>query len=445
MGKIFILFLLLLLLWFWIDTQESLPASTNEKQRLQPKTVDQNRSQQRHTTPPLQYKAPVVDIEYMQLEGHELLNQIRSDVGLHTFGYNKRLEAAAQAHATYIVRNHHTGHHEYEGGLGFTGKTHIERISKQEYHSKYSSENLSTRNRSIANSIEGLFSAIYHRFGFLDPTMDEIGIGIAQDHNDTANTAYVYVMGNKQLNRLCANPAETIRGKYWKVCQDPSKLVSERNYQEAIKITTIMTPKLIRYPYENQEDVSVVFYNEEPDPLPEYDVSGFPISVTFNPTHFQNPKVLSFELKDEEGKRVDAKYLDSNNDPNKRLTPLQFALLPLKRLEYDMDYQVTLVYQDGDHKETIDWQFHTRSFDEPFYRIINPIAHITIAQQSSNILYFPPKDPHDLLTHIQFPDQLYLAFIDHNTIRITVDDHTPDNFTIKAADREVHVHIDRQE
>lgn len=443
MGKLFILFLFIVLLWFWIDPHESLPASTKNEQRLQPKTTDQGQDLQHHTAPLIRHKAPIVDIEYMQLEGHELLNQIRSDVGLHTFDYNKRLEAAAQAHAAYIVHNHHTGHHEYEAGMGFTGQTHIERISKQGYHSKYSSENLSTRNLSIANSIEGLFSAIYHRFGFLDPTMDEIGIGIAQDHNDTANTAYVYVMGNKQLNSLCSNPTEKIRGKYWKVCQDPSNIVSDRDYQEAIDTTTIMTPKLIRYPYDNQEDVSPVFYNEEPDPLPGYDVSGFPISVTFNPAHFQNPKVLSFELEDEGGKRVEAKYLDGNNDPNKRLTPLQFALLPLKRLEYDMDYRVTLVYQDGDNKEAIDWQFHTRSFNEPFYRIINPIAHIIIAPQSSNILYFPPEDPHDLLTHIQFSDQLYLAFIDHNTIRITVDEHAPDNFTIKAADREVHVHIDR--
>ena len=386
-------------------------------------------------------KVPLIDIGYARAQGYTTLDRIRSAAGLQGFERNEHLEAAAHAHAEYLVHNHEESHYEMEGHPGFTGQSHVERALKQGYHSKYSSENLSTKNLTVSSSIDGLFSAIYHRFAFLDPTMDEIGIGIAQDQNNTANTAYVYVMGNRGLNSHCTYPTQMKSGKYWRVCNDPSKMIWEREYKEAINTPKRFAPKLIRYPYDNQEEIPPVFYNEEPDPLPDYDVSGFPISVTFNDYYFKKPKVLSFELRDQNGKSIETRYLDAANDPNARLKPLQFALLPLKRLDYDTMYQVRLGYEDRGKVKVAKWQFHTRSFDEPFFRIDNLLAEITVSPKSSNILYFPPGNPHDLLTDMQFPDDIYLDFIDHNTVRLTVDEHAPDDFTIKSGDREVHVHI----
>ena len=386
-------------------------------------------------------KVPVLDMEYSLAQGYTTLDRIRSATGLQGFERNEHLEAAANAHAEYLVRNHEESHYEMEGHSGFTGQSHVERALKQGYLSKYSSENLSTKNPTVSSSIDGLFSAIYHRFDFLDPTMDEIGIGIAQDQNGTANTAYVYVMGNRGLNSRCTQPTQMKNGKYWHVCNDPSKMIWEREYKEAVDTPKRFAPKLIRYPYDNQEEIPPVFYNEEPDPLPDYDVSGFPITVTFNDYYFKNPKVLSFELRDQNGNSIETRYLDAANDPNARLKPLQFALLPLKRLDYDTTFQVRLGYEDRGKVKVSKWQFHTRSFDEPFFRIDDLLAEITVSPKSSNILYFPPKDPHDLLTNMQFPDDIYLDFIDHNTVRLTVDGHAPDDFTIKSGDREVHVHI----
>jgi len=388
-------------------------------------------------------KVPQIDIEYARVKGYALLDRIRSSTGLQRFEPNGDLEAAANAHAAYLVRNHEESHYEIEGHPGFTGHSHVERALKQGYLSKYSSENLSTKNPTVSNSIDGLFSAIYHRFGFLDPTMDEIGIGIVQDQNDTANTAYVYVMGNRQLNGDCAHPTQMKSGKYWRICKDSSKMIWEREYKEAIDTPKRFAPKLIKYPYDNQKEIPPVFYNEEPDPLPDYDVSGFPVSVIFNDYYFKRPKVLSFELRDQNGKRIESRFIDAANDPNARLKPFQFALLPLKRLDYDAIYQVILEYEDRGKRKVSKWQFRTRSFDEPFFQIDDSLAEITISPKSSNILYFPPKDAHDLLTNMQFPEEIYLNFIDHNTIRLTVGEDTPDDFTIHSDSREVHIHIAR--
>ncbi len=52
--------------------------------------------------------------------------------------------------------------------------------------------------------MDGLFSAIYHRFAFLSPGIDEIGVGVTQNEQDSDKSAFVYVMGNSELNRLCS-------------------------------------------------------------------------------------------------------------------------------------------------------------------------------------------------------------------------------------------------
>ena len=60
----------------------------------------------------------------------------------------------------------------------------------------------------------------------------------------------------------------------------------------------------------------LAFYNESPDPLPDYDVSGFPISVEFNDHFIKNVKLKDFRLLNEEKEVVETRTLDQHNDPH---------------------------------------------------------------------------------------------------------------------------------
>ncbi|PTB85971.1 hypothetical protein C9925_02380 [cyanobacterium G8-9] len=49
----------------------------------------------------------------------------------------------------------------------------------------------------------------------------------------------------------------------------------------------------------------------------------------------------------------------SYEKPHQRFSDKQFALFPLKRLDYDKEYHVKVSYKSGSKKEQISWRFHT--------------------------------------------------------------------------------------
>ena len=65
-------------------------------------------------------------------------------------------------------------------------------------------ENLSVNTVGQAKSIDNLFSAIYHRFVFLNLDKDEIGFGVAStEKKRKIKKAYVYDMGSLRVSKLC--------------------------------------------------------------------------------------------------------------------------------------------------------------------------------------------------------------------------------------------------
>jgi len=111
----------------------------------------------------------------------DYLNELREAVGLARFNHSAMLEESAENHALYLIDNNETSHYEISGKIGFTGVSISERVQAVGYKASYVSENLSGGSRDYKHSVDGLFSAIYHRFGFLNFKIDEIGIGINQD------------------------------------------------------------------------------------------------------------------------------------------------------------------------------------------------------------------------------------------------------------------------
>jgi len=385
-----------------------------------------------------------MDISYEKIDARSHLNSIREAMGLNTLVQNDLLNDAAQAHADYLVANHISSHYETDGMPKFTGVKPVDRALYANYASSYVSENLSTHTYSAQASIDGLFSAIYHRFGFLALDIDEIGVGVTQEKEKTSNSAFVYVMANSNIERLCHEKSFHGTGKYYyKICKDTSHRIAQRAFEDAQNANKRYNPEIVVYPYDGQSEVPPVFYDESPDPLPNYEVSGFPVSVAFNDYYYKKVKLLSFKLFDNDNKEVtDVLLMDKDNDPHQRFTALQYALFPLKRLEYDAQYRAEVSYEAKGKVKTISWAFTTQKPMVELHTVQKKEATIHLEKGKSHILYFPPHNAHDLLKNIQFPTDVDIKFIDHNTLELTVTDEGLDDFNIKSKDRTIHILMD---
>jgi hypothetical protein len=181
-----------------------------------------------------------------------------------------------------------------------------------------------------------------------------------------------------------------------------------------------------------------------PDPLPDYDVSGYPVSVTFNDYFFHKVKLNRFDLYDETGKKVTpVRLLSQENDPHGKFTQYQFALFPLKRLKYDTEYHASIVYTFQNKKYEKHWSFHTRKPTETLLRIKHAEETITLEKGKSYFLYFVPLDAHDILKDMIFPDEIGLSFVDNNTLKIDIGSGDIDDFTLRSGRRILHINVRR--
>jgi len=365
-------------------------------------------------------KAPLMDINFAKTEALSYLNDLRSGAGMEKLAINDNLNAAARAHAKYMLINNESGHYEIEGHSGFTGELPVDRALKTGYLSMQVSENVSASSRNADESIDGLFSAIYHRFGFLSTTMNEIGLGIVQDKYNTDKTAFTYLMGNSDLNRLCTMKSFTKVGGYYKGCKDKEHRQKKEDVDRALDYAKQTSPDIIIYPYDEQRAVPPVFYAEEPDPLPDYDVSGFPISVEFNDYFYKDVTLLSFTLSDNDGHSIPVLSMDKKSDINQHLTKYQYAIFPLKRLEYNSKYYAKIEYKIKNEVKEKTWGFYTTRIQDEFYKMDKLYDELTISPNRRYVIYFPPVDAHDLLKDLQFPSGVDIQFLDHNTIRLSL-------------------------
>ena len=386
---------------------------------------------------------PMSDLGHERIEAFAMLNEIRAIMGMASLQENTALQKAAQAHAEYLVRHHLSSHFEKAGQAGFTGTKPLDRALRAGYDSRFVGENLSTKSGTAAGSIHGLFSAIYHRFGFLKPSFDEVGIGIAQDPHDAGNNAFVYLMGNSEVDHLCRAKAFSGAGRYvYSVCAESKHRIDARQYDRARAGTKERNPKILIYPYDGETEVPPAFYQESPDPLPDYDVSGFPVSVEFNDRYFRKVTLLSFRLFEEGGEEVTpVRLLDKRSDPNHELTRRQFALLPLKRLKYGTAYRAEVVYRHRKKRKKITWHFSTSRPPELLRIIRGSTSTLTLKRGQAYWLYFEPRDRHDVLGTMRYPGDRYIRFVDSNTMRVVLDPEQTRDFTIAGSGRIVHIKV----
>jgi uncharacterized protein YkwD len=347
---------------------------------------------------------PTLNSYIEEQEAFKYINQLRQGSGLIPFSSNSVLNKASKNHASYLIRNTTYGHYEEANKSGFTGEFAAQRVRHTGYNTELIIENVSSNNRDYKASIDGLFAAIYHRLAFLDFQGDEIGISIKQNTNDKIRTAFVYNIGSSALNQLYKN------------AKKPSKI----DLNNALNKHQNSNSKIVTYPFNQQSDVPPVFFNELPDPLPNHDVSGFPISISFNQALFKNIKFLNFELFNSQGERIRNTLIhNSKTDPNRRLNKFSFVLFPLDRLEWNSYYSVKFLAIVDKKLIEKKWSFKTRKHTLPLHKIEDEGKTITVKVNQPNLFYFPPKTAKDLLHNVRYNSNFTMEFIDQNTLKIT--------------------------
>jgi len=346
------------------------------------------------------------------------INSIRDSVGLNKLDTEKHLSISSSYHAKYLLEHKINSHYE-EHDKDFYEKTPALRAIKSGYPTKDIKENIATNAKNENDAIDTLFSAIYHRFVFLDFTIDQIGKGIAKSKSN--QSVYVYDMGLSSVAKLCQDDFLTLEGVFYmqNLCKDSMHYVPKDAYQKAKNNIMAKNPKMVLFPNINQKNVPTAFYQEHPNPMPGYKVSGYPISVELNPYYFQDIKIKKFRLYNAKGRMVRVKLLKKSNDPNKKLKRHQFAIIPLQRLEYGMQYKVYFEAYTDKGKIKQQWSFTTKSFSTPLFTIKHDYQTVHISKLKEIILYFKPRNRKDILQQVRLTNA-NVKYIDANTLKVYI-------------------------
>lgn len=293
---------------------------------------------------------------HVQAEPLSYLNNIRSQAGLAPLTLNPALTKSAKNHTVYLYKHGFSAHYQDKRKAYFTGYAPVDRATYVGYPSLLVLENVSDGQESYKDSIDGLMSAIYHRFGFLNFKIDEIGFARQANY-------YVYNMGYSKLRQLC-EMNHKINDSYYQPCADKSKKVPQQAFDTVNQLLLSKLQPVVVYPVPSQTKVQTVFYEEIPDPLPDRSISGYPISVQFNEQLVKGIKLQSFKLyKNCQTEVLKTRLLDKNADPNQVFTAHEFALFPLDRLEFGTLYCVEFKFLQNDRPRTLSWSFETEDLD----------------------------------------------------------------------------------
>ncbi len=355
------------------------------------------------------HKTSYIKKDYEPLE---YLNKYRTKSELVEFKKNNILTKAAKNHAIYEAKNRHHGHNEDKNNKYFTGQNPQQRSLYAGYDSKMTSENISYR-QDLISSIDSLFTAIYHRFGFLDFNKDEMGFFHAEDKNYSAN---VFVMGNSKLNEICKNGGDKNPRRFYKdICKNNSIKISEQNFKNAIKFEN---PSVVLFPSDGEMEAMNYFSGESPDPMSECKILSNPVSVSFSPS-IKNIKMTSFKLFDKNEPIKDIKVLTYANDTNKRFSKNEFALFSLKPFEFGKSYKAIFEYSQGSLNEKLQWSFRTKEPENDYFYAKDKQSY-AIKSDTYYDLFFVPKDCNDILEHYSYSSIAKVEFkqIGTNFLRI---------------------------
>ncbi len=488
------------------------------------------------------------------------VNQVRQAAGLMALTESEALTNAAQAHANYLQRyippgseRQASAHEERTGLPEFTGYLAPDRAQYFSYPHTQVIENVSLGNPDAQASVSDLMSAIYHRFAFLDFSIDEIGAANAAQR-------YVYNMGRKDLaqtclqqpaaaapsqslscqgvamkqsafdamcgnlpvaaryqppydgrcangnllnrdfmQRICAQPPKSAAfkgsGRYYNMCENGQRIdaawfdnlcasppaaaaypysgshyqictpqvpvyaewfdnycsslpeqarysssgkyyqlcsngfsISSEYYDALDENTLVVQPVAVLWPA-NGTVVKPVFYTEEPHPTPDLPMTGYPISIQFNPQWVKSAVIAGFSLEVFQPGAVSdwqpvsgLRRIDQSNDINQRFSALEFAWFPLQRLQWGGRYRYRIDALLDGVVQRFEAEFNTLGFDVPLYSIEGGQRSVQVSAKKF-VLYRPP-DSYDSTPfqgiNLRYRSRPYVEadVIDANTVEI---------------------------
>lgn len=320
----------------------------------------------------------------------DYVNYWRVNAGLHELKPNELLKKAALNHSRYRTR-YNTGHHERKGDRGFTGRNPSDRAAFAGYALRHASENIAESPNAVMG-VENLMTAIYHRFGFLDYRIDEMGRGQAAKKGK--NSIYTYVMGQSFLARECSKPARSLKGSFYRnVCKNSKKTIAVSRKYQLEKDLIKYAPKFVLYPFEGATKVPPAFYEEHPDPLPRYTMVGNPLSIEFHPRYKKSRiEIKNSSLRDmSNSRKIPLMSLYKGNDPHKKLSSTQFALFPKQRLEWGRHYEARFSYKIADQDFFRDVLWHFKTSNKRNIIEVRSKKALSIQSHKTYTLYFRPN------------------------------------------------------
>lgn len=258
-------------------------------------------------------------------DGRNWINYKRGQAGVPTLAQNARLDVAAQGHSDWQRRNNTVSHEQVPGSAGFTGATMRDRLTAAGYTFSgsfaYGEVIAATSNKDGFAMVDELITAIYHRFVIFEPVFKEVGTGAA-----TTSSNYSYLTANMTANN---------------------------GYGPGVN-------SIVVWPYSGQTGVTRNFFSdtEAPDPIPNANEVGYPISVHANITSVLT--VGTFTVRPQNGAVLPVALLAKGVDTRPETPNSAAAIIPLQPLAAATTYDVTFTGSLNGISVIRNWSFTTK-------------------------------------------------------------------------------------
>ncbi|CAH0119760.1 hypothetical protein PAE9249_02268 [Paenibacillus sp. CECT 9249] len=246
-------------------------------------------------------------VDRTRLETHRnaslsLLNSLRGAVNVPLFKLDESLNKAAQAHANYTTVHKSMTHIEGKDKEGFSGAMPSMRAEAFGYPNISVAETIAPTFDEPVKATQMLIDAPLHRITLLSPSVDEVGIGVADGYT-------VINPGTKKFG-------ETMKDR-----------------------------DIVYYPYNGQKDIPTFWLaNESPNPLAYYNQQGarvgYPISIS---TSYGNKLIhKSAAITEASGKAVDYYLVNADTKGSDEA----ILLIPKQPLQGNTTYTVSVSFSE---------------------------------------------------------------------------------------------------
>lgn len=262
-------------------------------------------------------------------DGLNWINYRRAQVGMPALARNATIDIAARSHSEYQRTNNVVTHEQTAGRPGFTGVRLQDRLQAAGYVVNPNESNAigevisATQGGSGFTMAEELITAIYHRFVIFEPVFKEAGGGAA-----STSDGYNYFTAD---------------------------FVANNGYGPGLAAGAFST-----WPFDGQTQVPANFNSdyEEPDPVPDLGLVGYPVSVHTNLNRKLTVQGFTIRARGASG-NLQTRLLVQGQDAN-TTTASAAAIVPLAPLASGTTYDIAFSGAIDGTSISRNWSFTTK-------------------------------------------------------------------------------------